>query len=72
MKREMWKTLRNVATGKAVVITTRESPHLDRFEWDLIRNIDSMEEASALATKVGILAKRMLGRSHVILLKLHD
>ncbi|KAK7686529.1 hypothetical protein QCA50_010128 [Cerrena zonata] len=43
MKREMWKTLRNVATGKAVVITTH-----------------SMEEASALATKVGILAKRML------------
>ncbi|KAI3622160.1 nod factor export atp-binding protein i [Moniliophthora roreri] len=43
MKREMWTTLRNVAIGKAVVITTH-----------------SMEEASALATKVGILAKRML------------
>ncbi|CAL1693884.1 unnamed protein product [Somion occarium] len=43
MKREMWKTLCNVAVGKAVVITTH-----------------SMEEASALATKVGILAKRML------------
>ncbi|KAH8091365.1 P-loop containing nucleoside triphosphate hydrolase protein [Cristinia sonorae] len=43
MKRDMWKTLRNVAAGKAVVITTH-----------------SMEEASALATKVGILAKRML------------
>ncbi|KZT22614.1 hypothetical protein NEOLEDRAFT_1071005 [Neolentinus lepideus HHB14362 ss-1] len=43
MKREMWGTLRNLAAGKAVVITTH-----------------SMEEASALANKVGILAKRML------------
>ncbi|KAI0789486.1 P-loop containing nucleoside triphosphate hydrolase protein [Abortiporus biennis] len=43
MKRDMWKTLRNVAVGKAVIITTH-----------------SMEEASALATKVGILAKQML------------
>ncbi|KAH8094651.1 P-loop containing nucleoside triphosphate hydrolase protein [Cristinia sonorae] len=43
MKRDMWKTLRNVAVGKAIIITTH-----------------SMEEASALATKVGILAKRML------------
>ncbi|KAL0575023.1 hypothetical protein V5O48_006952 [Marasmius crinis-equi] len=43
MKRDMWMTLRNVAVGKAVIITTH-----------------SMEEASALATKVGILAKRML------------
>jgi len=25
MKREMWSVLRNVAIGKAVVITTRES-----------------------------------------------
>ncbi|KAF5346171.1 hypothetical protein D9758_009923 [Tetrapyrgos nigripes] len=43
MKREMWVTLRNVAVGKAVIITTH-----------------SMEEASALSTKVGILAKRLL------------
>lgn len=43
MKRDMWGTLRSVATGKAVVITTH-----------------SMEEASALASKVGILARRML------------
>ncbi|KIK71569.1 hypothetical protein GYMLUDRAFT_33772 [Collybiopsis luxurians FD-317 M1] len=43
MKREMWKTLRNVAVGKSVIITTH-----------------SMEEAAALATKVGILAQRML------------
>ncbi|KAI0778957.1 P-loop containing nucleoside triphosphate hydrolase protein [Trametes elegans] len=43
MKRDMWGTLRNVAVGKAIVITTH-----------------SMEEASALANKVGILAKRML------------
>ncbi|TFY63698.1 hypothetical protein EVJ58_g3098 [Rhodofomes roseus] len=43
MKREMWGTLRTVAVGKAIVITTH-----------------SMEEASALANKVGILAKKML------------
>ncbi|KAL0951946.1 hypothetical protein HGRIS_008597 [Hohenbuehelia grisea] len=43
MKRDMWGTLRNVALGKAVIITTH-----------------SMEEASALANKVGIIAKRML------------
>ncbi|KAF7436184.1 hypothetical protein PC9H_003010 [Pleurotus ostreatus] len=43
MKRDMWGTLRNVARGKAVIITTH-----------------SMEEASALASKVGIIAKRML------------
>lgn len=43
MKREMWGTLRSVAAGKAVVITTH-----------------SIEEAAALASKVGILAKRML------------
>ncbi|KAG5653904.1 hypothetical protein H0H81_009496 [Sphagnurus paluster] len=43
MKRDMWQTLRNVAVGKAVVITTH-----------------SMEEASALANKVGILAKQLL------------
>ncbi|KAG9125344.1 hypothetical protein FRC07_008009 [Ceratobasidium sp. 392] len=42
-KRAMWKTLRRVSSGKAVVITTH-----------------SMEEASALASRVGILAKRML------------
>ncbi|KAF8555139.1 P-loop containing nucleoside triphosphate hydrolase protein, partial [Imleria badia] len=43
MKRDMWGTLRNVAVGKAVVITTH-----------------SMEEASALANKVGIISKKML------------
>ncbi|KAF8844179.1 P-loop containing nucleoside triphosphate hydrolase protein [Paxillus ammoniavirescens] len=43
IKREMWGTLRNVAVGKAVVITTH-----------------SMEEASALASKVGIISKQML------------
>ncbi|KAF7302856.1 hypothetical protein MKEN_01247800 [Mycena kentingensis (nom. inval.)] len=42
-KREMWATLRLVATDKAVIVTTH-----------------SMEEAAALSTKVGILAKRML------------
>ncbi|KAF8435684.1 hypothetical protein L210DRAFT_3452656 [Boletus edulis BED1] len=43
IKRDMWGTLRNVAMGKAVVITTH-----------------SMEEASALANKVGIISKKML------------
>ncbi|KAH7911599.1 hypothetical protein BJ138DRAFT_1062831 [Hygrophoropsis aurantiaca] len=43
IKREMWGTLRDVAVGKAVVITTH-----------------SMEEASALANKVGIISKQML------------
>ncbi|KAF5385138.1 hypothetical protein D9615_001087 [Tricholomella constricta] len=43
MKRDMWQTLRNVAIGKAVIITTH-----------------SMEEASALASRVGILAKQLL------------
>ncbi|KAG6369374.1 P-loop containing nucleoside triphosphate hydrolase protein [Boletus reticuloceps] len=43
MKRDMWGTLRNVAMGKAVVIT-----------------IHSMEEASPLANKVGIISKKML------------
>ncbi|KAG8705174.1 hypothetical protein FRC09_003117, partial [Ceratobasidium sp. 395] len=42
-KRAMWKTLRRVSTGKAVLITTH-----------------SMEEASALASRVGILSKKML------------
>ncbi|KAG2067404.1 P-loop containing nucleoside triphosphate hydrolase protein [Suillus decipiens] len=43
MKRDMWGTLRNVAVGKAIVITTH-----------------SMEEASALANKVGIISKQLL------------
>ncbi|EIW87313.1 P-loop containing nucleoside triphosphate hydrolase protein [Coniophora puteana RWD-64-598 SS2] len=43
IKREMWGTLRAVAVGKAVVITTH-----------------SMEEASALANKVGIISKQIL------------
>jgi len=43
MKKDMWQTLRRVAVGKAVVVTTH-----------------SMEEASALASNVAILAKRLL------------
>ncbi|TFK92820.1 P-loop containing nucleoside triphosphate hydrolase protein [Polyporus arcularius HHB13444] len=43
MKRDMWSTLKNIAHGKAIVITTH-----------------SMEEASTLANKVGIIAGRML------------
>ncbi|GJJ10065.1 hypothetical protein Clacol_004291 [Clathrus columnatus] len=49
-KRSMWVTFRRMAVGKAVVITT---PHI-------VHMIDSMEEASALANKVGILAGKML------------
>ncbi|KAH8835982.1 P-loop containing nucleoside triphosphate hydrolase protein [Flagelloscypha sp. PMI_526] len=43
MRREMWQTLRTVARGKAIVITTH-----------------SMEEASALANKVAIIARKVL------------
>ncbi|GLB44403.1 putative ABC-2 family transporter protein [Lyophyllum shimeji] len=43
VKRELWKLIKELAPGKAFVITTH-----------------SMEEASSLATKVGILWKRML------------
>ena len=39
----MWRTLRRIVPGKAVVITTH-----------------SMEEATALSTKVGIIAQRLL------------
>ncbi|KAH8902231.1 P-loop containing nucleoside triphosphate hydrolase protein [Coniochaeta sp. PMI_546] len=42
-KRGMWRTLRSVAPGRAILMTTH-----------------SMEEADALATRVGIMAKRML------------
>jgi ATP-binding cassette, subfamily A (ABC1), member 3 len=63
MKREMWGTLRSVAAGKAVVITTRmfSCSHL-RKSLPICSPAapDSMEEASALANKVGILATRML------------
>ena len=72
MKRDMWDTLRSVAGGKAIVITTREF---------VVRRIvlrrlthgpaDSMEEASALATKVGILAKKMLGTFFCVFLLFH-
>jgi ATP-binding cassette subfamily A (ABC1) protein 3 len=39
----MWRTLRRIVPGKAVVITTH-----------------SMEEATALSTKVGIISRRLL------------
>jgi ATP-binding cassette, subfamily A (ABC1), member 3 len=39
----MWRTLRRIVPGKAVVITTH-----------------SMEEATALSTKVGIISQRLL------------
>lgn len=61
MKRDMWGTLRNVAQGKAVIITTRASFVSTRGVPLILLHSDSMEEASALASKVGIIAKRMLG-----------
>jgi len=61
MKREMWETLRKVSAGKAIVITTREPfPVCIRLNYS-VGCTDSMEEASALATCVGILSKRILG-----------
>jgi ABC-type branched-subunit amino acid transport system ATPase component len=63
MKRDMWQTLRKVAVGKAVIITTRKafSSGDDHF-FLKTSNADSMEEASALANRVGILAKQLLGQ----------
>ena len=64
MKREMWQTLRRVAKGKAVIITTRRFFVL-MLLWHVVSLpfflADSMEEASALANSVGILAKHVLG-----------
>jgi ATP-binding cassette subfamily A (ABC1) protein 3 len=64
MKRDMWNTLRNVAVGKAVIITTRKfMTVVSNFQiFPLQYPSDSMEEASALAGRVGILAKRLLGK----------
>ena len=56
----MWQTLRGVVSGKAVVLTTRESLISIMTKSVDLRPLDSMEEASALANKVGILAKKML------------
>ena len=61
MKRDMWRTLRNVAIGKAVIITTRQWLMIFITVEHSIIPTDSMEEASALANKAGILATRMLG-----------
>ena len=63
-KRDMWQTLRRVSVGKAIVITTRKSLFSSCRTVMLIHSLDSMEEASALADNVGILAKRMLGVVH--------
>ncbi len=63
MKRDMWSTLKNISIGKAVVITTR-TYFFYCLQVVLLKqqcNLDSMEEASALANKVGIIASRMLG-----------
>lgn len=61
MKRDMWETLRKVSVGKAVIITTRMSfSILCHSSCSPTRPSDSMEEASALANQVGILAKRLL------------
>lgn len=60
MKRDMWQTLRRVAVGKAIIITTRKLSESNLFTPSNEADLDSMEEASALATNVGILSKRML------------
>ena len=64
-KRDMWSTLRNVSVDKAVVITTRA--FLQCLSWFSSPNnyIDSMEEASALANKIGIISKELLGKPTV-------
>ena len=63
MKRDMWITLRRVAVGKAIVITTRKHRRFPiSFTLSLNHTTDSMEEAAALASKVGIIAKRLLGK----------
>jgi ATP-binding cassette subfamily A (ABC1) protein 3 len=62
MKRDMWEMLRRTATGKSIVITTRECKCHMRITRSITTHLlDSMEEASAIANNVGILAKRMLG-----------
>jgi ATP-binding cassette, subfamily A (ABC1), member 3 len=64
MKRDMWCTLRNVAVGKALVITTRAFLLRSTLTLHLLMvYVDSMEEASALANKVGIISKQLLGKS---------
>lgn len=60
-KRTMWETLRRVTAGKAVVITTRESNRHASCVQPITLQTDSMEEAAALSTKVGIIARKMLG-----------
>lgn len=71
-KRHMWATLKRVARGKAVVITTRTQFHSSRFGKAIFADADaftdSMEEASALSNRVGILARKMLGKFHQCLL----
>ena len=66
MKRELWAVLKQVTSDKAVFLTTRTYPSLDLcffhiYVDDVPISADSMEEASYLATKVGIMSKRMLG-----------
>jgi hypothetical protein len=62
MKRDMWGTLRNVAVGKAIVITTRTFSLKLFLRPNSNGYLDSMEEASALANKVGIISKQLLGK----------
>lgn len=64
MKRDMWAVLRTVAVGKAVVITTRSDTSfcLNKLLFTSFSSLDSMEEASALASKVGIISGKMLGK----------
>lgn len=62
MKRELWEVLKQVTSNKSVLLTTRECQHLyQSFQSLTVCHKDSMEEASYLATKVGIISQRMLG-----------
>ena len=69
MKREMWGKLKTVARGKAVIITTREYFFLVHYCLSCLsyRCLDSMEEAAALANKIGIISKQILGVLHIFM-----
>lgn len=60
-KRIMWKTLAEVASGRSVILTVRNSPLLCKHIYILTSSqTHSMEEADALATRAGIISRRFL------------
>ena len=62
----MWGTLRHVAVGKGVVVTTRASTVSFSRIPDVALPPDSIEEASVLANRVAVLSKKMPGRFAVV------